>query len=110
MYKSILAIAAVAALLGTAGAVAGAGQSLSEYLNRCNSDPQTCTMVAYSLIENGSKVRYICVPKTVSLDDAAARQVAWLKERVQNNPRFGNENATDAQWTAAEALWPCAKG
>ncbi len=108
MNKSILAIAAVAALIATPAAATR--QSVAQYLDNCKSDERDCTMIAYNLILAGQNARYLCLPKSVSLDDAATQQVAWLRQHVVDHPRFASEDLEDAQWTAAEALWPCAKG
>jgi hypothetical protein len=109
MKKSIVAIAAVAALIGTAGPVAGARQTVSEFLENCGSADKDCLSVTYNVILAGKSGGYICVPSTVSLDDAAAKQLAWLKQEAQSNPRFAKEDLEEAQWAAAGELWSCGK-
>ncbi|MDE1984991.1 MAG: hypothetical protein KGL29_14535 [Alphaproteobacteria bacterium] len=111
MKKSVLTLAAVLfALLMSAGAAAGQGrQTLSKFLESCNGSAQNCTMMTYNVIQAGKSSRYICVPRSITLEDAAAKQLDWLKQEVRDNPRFGNEDLEEAQWTAADKLWPCNK-
>jgi hypothetical protein len=111
MMKSVLTLVAVLfVLLISAGAAAGQGrQTLSTFLGNCKGSEQNCIMMTYNVIQAGRSSRYICVPRNVTLEDAAAKQLDWLKQEVGNNPRFGNEDLEEAQWTAADKLWPCNK-
>ncbi|MBU6297262.1 MAG: hypothetical protein KGJ79_02895 [Alphaproteobacteria bacterium] len=111
MKRFILTIAAavLAVLTSSAGSAGGERQTLSQFLANCSGDQQNCTMLTYNVIQAGKSGRYICVPRDVTLDQAAARQLDWLKQEVQNNPRFANEDLEDAQWTAAGKLWSCSR-
>jgi hypothetical protein len=111
MKRSILAIAAasLAVLMSTGAGAGGERQSLSQFLASCSGSEQNCTMMTYNVIQAGKSSRYLCVPRDVTLDQAAIKQLDWLRQEVQNNPRFGNEDLEEAQWTAAGKLWSCAK-
>ena len=102
-----LAAAAMALLLGTTGA--GASQSLSDFLENCKTDVNQCRATVNDIILAAKSSRYACIPHNLPIDEAVDRQLEWLKDAAQRNPRFGNEDMEDALWAGVSDLWPCPK-
>lgn len=105
MLKAMLAAVGLsAAILLGSGASA---RTISEFMDDCRSDANSCKSIVTSVIINGRDARYICVPKGMSSEKAAQQEIDWLKEKVGSSKRFANRDDQDALWDGAAALWPC---
>jgi hypothetical protein len=107
MRNSLSVFAALAALVA-AGSATAAPQTLSEFMDKCSSNAQTCQLSVGDYIASASQNNFICLPKDVSHDAAIGNMLSWLR-KANEKPDKANASAEDAQWDAVNALWPCHK-
>ena len=104
--RYVFAIALGAALMAGVPARAADTSSLSAFLSSCSQEAKGCRGYAFDLITSARANHYGCIPRDVSTDEAAAREVEWL-ENARSNSKYQNMPVTDVMWDGVDALWPC---
>ena len=109
MKRIILAFAAAAAFAGTTGACATDTRTISQFLSFCNQTRTACNLNLKDYLRASNDQGFICLPQDMSLDEAAYRELDWLRDKGADDKALQEGNAEDAQWAAINALWPCKK-
>ena len=98
-----------AAALVAASAANAAAPTLSELVDRCRGNAQSCQADIGDYITSASQNHLICMPKDVSHNGAIDDMLDWLRQANSEKPAMANGSADDAEWDAVNALWPCHK-
>lgn len=99
------AAAAVAALVMAIPAHGtGARMMLSDFMQQCLVYPGYCEGINGSYITNAENAKSICVPKSMSHEQAVKDMMSWMKKQADKGKSISLDNA---QWDAVNALFPC---
>jgi hypothetical protein len=112
MRARILSSLALSAAIfaGSAGAADVANADpLSNFLDSCRGDSQSCRTVTLNIVTAAKNNHYDCIPSGLSPERAADRELAWLEDAAQNNPKFKKMDLQDVLWSGVDHLWPCNK-
>jgi len=100
---------ALSAVLAAGIASATDTSSLGSFLATCSADVKGCKGFAHDLIISARNANYGCIPKELSTDAAAERELAWLRHEANGNPKYQGMSLEDVMWAGVDELWPCSK-
>jgi hypothetical protein len=104
MRKPIPLMLPAAALAVAVFPAHAARLTLSDFMAQCTANPSYCETANGNYIQNAARARSICLPKSVSQDQAQKDMMAWLRKEADKSKSVSLDTA---QWDAINALWPC---
>lgn len=104
MRKLIPLMIPAALVVAAFPAQAGGRMMLSDFMAQCTGNTSYCDGVNGAYIQNAEHVRSICLPKSISQEQAQKDMMAWLRKEADKGKTISLDNA---QWDAINALWPC---
>ena len=105
MNKTLFAALAFSALLAVPASAASG--SLGDFLQRCSLDSTTCKSFAVDIVTAAKQNHYDCIPQSLATDEAADRELDWLKDTASADPKYRSMDLTDVMWSGVDHLWPC---
>ncbi len=106
MKKFLLACAAMAALASAASAQDV--PTLSKFLSECFRDGNVCRMKMKDYVNAAVSQKSMCLPKDVSVNEAAAEILRWLRADDTHPASLNDQAFDDAIYAATLKLYPCA--
>ncbi len=107
MRKTVfIAVVACGVLAGGAGAQDTVEESLGAFAARCHTAQTECMSDLSDGYLAARGMKTICPPAGLPADDAARREMAWMRNAAAN-AALAQGKEIDAEWKALHVLWPC---
>ncbi len=112
MKTPLLAALGISAamLLGATGPASATDlKSLSGFLASCQTDTLQCEAIVSDIVVAAKTNHYACMPRNLTTDEAASKEMRWLETSAKSNPQFAKMDLQDVLWDGVSDLWPCNK-